>query len=156
MKPSDSVQLHPATSNTMMANQGRSTNREPTMFRKTIFAAAAVAVLAAGATASTAQAKAHWDVNIDLGGYGSYPTYPDYPVYPVIDPPHHPHHFVDSYDHGISCNEGRWTVRSAGFRNVSVEECDGRSFTYTGKRHGNYFEIKVSRRSGDIIAVNAL
>jgi hypothetical protein len=128
------------------------------MIRKTLFAAAALATLAVGATASTAEAKAHWDINVDLGGYGY--GYPDYPSYPVIDypPPHHGyHHEVHHYDDfGVSCNEGRWSVRSAGFHNVQVEECYGRSFTYTAVRHGDYFEVRVSRRTGNIISVNEI
>lgn len=123
------------------------------MIAKSLIAAAAVAISVAGFSATSANAG-KWDVDINL--------YPDYGYgvgygigagYPIYDEPiyhHRPHHVVR-----VSCEEGAWSVRSAGFRKVRVNECDGRSYTYTGKRHGERFLIKVSSRSGEIISVRS-
>lgn len=120
------------------------------MIAKSLIAAAAVAVSVAGFSATSANAG-KWDVDINL--------YPDYGYgygvgYPIYDEPihhHRPHHVIR-----VSCEEGAWSVRSAGFRKVRANDCDGRSYTYTGKRNGERFLIKVSSRSGDIISVRSL
>ncbi|MFO1034071.1 MAG: hypothetical protein U1E15_08390 [Hyphomicrobiales bacterium] len=132
------------------------------MIRKTLFAAAAVATLAAGLTATAAEAKPNWDINVNLGGYGpgygpGFGFYDGYgPGYPVMGHPHHHHVEPMTMDYGISCKEGRWSVRNAGFHNVQVQECQGKSFTYFATRHGSEFEVRVSRRSGNIISVNEI
>jgi hypothetical protein len=125
------------------------------MINKTLIAAAAVVATVAGFSATAAHAgKPNIDVYVDLGGnfgYGGYGYYDS--GYPIYDEPHHvykPKHW------GISCEQGAWSAREAGFRRVRVNECDGRSFTYTGKRHGERFLIKVSRSSGDIISVRRI
>ena len=117
------------------------------MIAKSLIAAAAVAISVAGFSATSANAG-KWDIDINL--------YPDYGYgvgYPLYDEPvrhYRPHHITR-----VSCEEGAWSVRSAGFRKVRVNECDGRSYTYSGRRHGERYLIKVSSRSGDIISVRS-
>ena len=110
--------------------------------------AAAVAVSVAGFSATSANAGKKFDIDINL--------YPDYGYgydvgYPVYDG--YPHH---SYNWGISCGEGKWTVKSAHFKKVNTVECEGKSYTYTGWKHGDKYRIKVSRKHGEIISVSAL
>jgi hypothetical protein len=120
------------------------------MITKSLFAAAAVA--ASLATFSTTQANAgKWDVDVNIGLYD-----PDYGRGGVFLYDEEPRHYRRPGYYGISCDEGRWTVREAGFRKVRVRECDGRTFTYIGKRHGERFEIRVSRRHGNIVSVREI
>jgi hypothetical protein len=126
------------------------------MITKTLIAAA-VAALAFGASAP-ANAKVH--VDLFVGGYnnGYNPGYYE-PSYPVYEPAPRRHHY-ENYDpepvyqsYGISCDEGREQVRDSGFRKVRAVNCDGKRYTYTARRNGNSYVVKVSRRSGDIISV---
>jgi hypothetical protein len=136
------------------------------MITKTLIAAAAVAVLAAGISAP-ANAKVH--VDLFVGGYnpGYNPGYYE-PSYPVYDggydggyrPRHHHNENYDNYDpepvyqsYGISCEEGRDQVRESGFYKVRALSCDGKRYTYKGRRDGTKYIIKVSRRNGDIVSV---
>jgi hypothetical protein len=140
-----------------MANQGRhpvqALRGDITMIMKSLIAAAAVAVVAAGA-AAPANAKVH--VDLYLGGYA--PNYYE-PSYPVYDPPPRRHHYEEPapvYDsYGISCDDGIDQVREAGFYKVRALSCEGRRYTYKGRRDGYKYIIKVSRRSGDIVSVQA-
>jgi hypothetical protein len=121
------------------------------MITKSILAAAAVAVTVAGFSASSAQAGKKFDIDINLYPSHGYGYDVGYPIYD--DTPHYPRH---SDKWGISCGEGKWTVRSAHFRKVNTVECVGPSFTYTGWKHGDKYRIKVSRRHGQIISVSEL
>lgn len=119
------------------------------MISKSILGAA-VAVSVAAFSATSANAGKKFDIDINL--------YPDYGYgygydvgYPVYDG--YPHH---SYNWGISCGEGKWTVKSAHFKKVNTVECEGKSYTYTGWKHGDKYRIKVSRKHGEIISVSAL
>jgi hypothetical protein len=126
------------------------------MIAKSLFAAAAVAISVAGFSATSANAGADVDVFLNLGsGYGhgyGYDVGIGYPIYE--EPIHHGHrrHHIRR----VSCEEGAWNVRDAGFRRVHTKECDGRTYTYTGKRHGERYLIKVSSRSGDIVSARPL
>jgi hypothetical protein len=75
---------------------------------------------------STAQAQVNVNVNIGKGGIGR---------------------------SGITCGQGRRIVERRGFRNVRVRSCQGRIFTYSGRRRGNDFRIEVRRRDGQIVSV---
>jgi hypothetical protein len=132
------------------------------MITKTLIAAAAVAVLAAGISAP-ANAKVH--VDLFVGGYnpGYNPGYYE-PSYPVYDGGYRPRrHHRDNYEnyepapvyqnYGISCDEGGDQVRESGFYKVRALSCDGKRYTYKGRRDGIKYIIKVSRRSGDIVSV---
>lgn len=131
------------------------------MITKTLIAAAAVAVLAAGASAP-ANAK----VKVDLYVGGLAPDYyePSYPVYEGgYRPRRHHNENYDNYDnyepapvyqsYGISCEDGRDMVRDSGFRKVRAINCDGKRYTYKGRRNGNPYIVRVSRRNGEIISV---
>ncbi len=50
----------------------------------------------------------------------------------------------------LSCGEARWQVRNSGYRNVSTVECEGRTYTFEGTRHGRPVTIFVNSRSGAI------
>ena len=56
----------------------------------------------------------------------------------------------------IGCAEGRSILRARGFYRVHIVECYGRTFTYTGRRHGDAFRILLSSRSGRIVDVSPL
>jgi hypothetical protein len=56
----------------------------------------------------------------------------------------------------IGCAEGRSILRDRGFYRVHTVECHGRTFTYTGRRHGDAFRILLSSRSGRIVDVSPL
>lgn len=125
--------------------------------KKSLIAAAAITAAVAGLSATSAQAgKVHVDVGVGLGGgywgpgpgYGGY--YPEpYPVY--VEPDYYP-----GGSYGVSCGEARWSVKSAHFRNVQALKCSGRTYVFTGWKHGDKYRIRVSRRDGDIISVSAI
>jgi hypothetical protein len=56
----------------------------------------------------------------------------------------------------IGCGEGRAIVREHGFYRVRPVECDGRTYTYIGRRHGETFQVLLSARSGRIIDINPI
>lgn len=58
--------------------------------------------------------------------------------------------------YGVSCRDGRNVVSDNGFNRVRTVECQGRSFTYVGKRHGHSYQVLVSSRSGRIINVRPI
>ena len=119
------------------------------MIAKSLIAAAAIAISAAGFTATSANAG-KWDVDIGIGIYPGHGYDVGYPVYDEPDYYHPRRHYR------ISCQEGAWSVKSAGFRKVRVNDCDGRTYSYTGKRYGERYLIKVSSRSGDIVSARPL
>jgi hypothetical protein len=53
--------------------------------------------------------------------------------------------------HRIGCAEGRLIVRDHGFYRVRTVECNGRTYTYLGRRHGDTFRILLNSRSGRVI-----
>jgi len=122
------------------------------MITKSILAAAAVAVSVAGFSATSANAGKNFDIDINLyGDYGyGYGHGYDHGYGYGYGYPHH------AYNWGISCGEGKWTVRSAHFKKVRTVECQGKSYTYTGWKHGDKYRITVGRKHGQIISVSAL
>ena len=56
----------------------------------------------------------------------------------------------------IGCAEGRSIVRDRGFNRVRTLECQGRTFTYVGRRHGDTFNVVVSSRTGRIVDVDPI
>jgi hypothetical protein len=71
-----------------------------------------------------------FNVNVDLGEDGDYG------------------------DGNISCGEGRNIVRHHGFRKVHAVDCNGDTYTYTGKKHGEMMDIEVSL-DGHILDVSS-
>jgi|GEM_PF-1907752 len=59
-----------------------------------------------------------------------------------------PYYYIDRYR--VSCREGADIV-SERFARVRIVECDGRVYTYLGRRYGDTFEIKLSSRTGRIL-----
>jgi hypothetical protein len=61
------------------------------------------------------------------------------------------------FDYGrpyrISCREGRDILLDRGFRRVRTVECQGRTFTYLGRRGGDIYRVLVSSRTGRIVGV---
>jgi hypothetical protein len=119
---------------------------------KSLIVAAALTAAVAGLTATSAQAgKVHVDVGIGLGGGYWDPSYGyggHYPVY--AEPDYYPERRW-----GVSCGEAKWQVKSAHFRNVKALDCSGRTYVFSGWKHGDKYRIRVSRRGGDIISVSA-
>ena len=54
----------------------------------------------------------------------------------------------------IGCAEGRSIVRDRGFYRVRTLECQGRTFTYIGRRHGDTFRVILNSRTGRIVDVD--
>lgn len=50
----------------------------------------------------------------------------------------------------VSCGEGRHIVAER-YNRVRVVECNGRIYTYLGRRHGDTFRIMLNSRSGRIV-----
>lgn len=50
----------------------------------------------------------------------------------------------------VSCREGAEIV-SERFARVKIIDCNGRIYTYLGRRHGDTFEIKLNARTGRIV-----
>lgn len=56
----------------------------------------------------------------------------------------------------VGCAEGRAIVRDRGFNRVRTLECQGRTFTYLGRRHGDSFKVLVNSRTGRIVDVDRI
>lgn len=54
----------------------------------------------------------------------------------------------------LSCGEGRLIVRDRGFNRVRPIECQGRTYTYFGRRHGDTFRVLLNARTGRIVGLN--
>lgn len=54
----------------------------------------------------------------------------------------------------LSCGEGRAIVRDRGFNRVRTLECQGRTYTYLGHRHGDTYRILVNARTGRIADID--
>jgi len=65
------------------------------------------------------------------------------------------YYVVGGPGYGISCRQG-FRIVAERFNHVRVAECQGRTYTYFGRRHGNDFQIVLSSRSGRIIDVNEI
>jgi hypothetical protein len=120
------------------------------MIFKSLIAAAAVAGTALTA-AATAEAKTKVDVFLDFGGgyhdagYGGYDD--DYG------------YGYGSGGHGgwrISCFEGQQKVKWAGFRKVRPIDCEGRTYKYKARKHGDVFVVTVKSKNGRIVNVEPL
>ena len=70
----------------------------------------------------------------------------------------YPQPYWQGYGYGvpfrIGCGEGRAIVRDRGFYRVRTVECQGRTYTYLGRRHGDTFRVIVSARTGRIIDID--
>jgi hypothetical protein len=121
------------------------------MVFKSLIAAAAIAGTTLTA-AATAEAKPKFDIYVDLGdgysdagyGYGDGHGYDE-----------------GGYGRGhggwrISCGEGREKVRWAGFRKVRPIDCDGRTYQYKARKHGDWFVVTVKSKNGRIVNVDPL
>lgn len=124
------------------------------MMKKTLIAAAAITAAVAGFTATAAQAgKVHLDVGIGLYDPGYYP-YGGYPLYDDHGYGYGYHHHKASW--GVSCGEAKSEVWNAHFHQVKTLDCYGKTYAFTGWKHGDKYRIVVSRKYGEIISVSAL
>jgi hypothetical protein len=121
---------------------------------KSLIAAAAIATSVAGISASQANAGSNIDFGfgVQIGGPG-FIVGGGTPGYHGGYGGHGGHGFVD---YGISCGEGRWVVKSAGYYKVKTVECSGSTYTYTGRMSGDKYRIKVKRSNGAIVSVSML
>ncbi len=105
--------------------------------RKTLLGLIAAATLFGG-LATTAEAK----VTIYFGSpYYSYRPGPDYLFYPNRG----------WYRNQLSCTQARRIVRNRGYRNVSVIECRGRTYTFRAVRpNGKRVIVYVNSRTGGV------
>lgn len=125
------------------------------MLKKSLIAAAAVAVTVAGLSTTAAQAgtKVHVDLGIGLYGVGYGHGYPVYDDYDYGYGGHHGHHGGGG-SWGVSCGEAKWEVKNANFRKVKTLDCSGKTYTFSGWKHGDKYRIKVGRKHGQIISVS--
>ncbi len=130
------------------------------MLFKSLIAAAAIAGTALTA-AATAEAKTKVDVFLDFGGGGYHDTGYGYDGgYGYGDG----YGYDDGYDyrprhHGgwrISCGEGKQKVKWAGFKKVQPIDCDGKTYKYKARRHGEWFIVTVKSKNGNIVNVNEI
>ena len=56
----------------------------------------------------------------------------------------------------VNCDKGAGIVSSFGFTNVTTKSCTGASLLYNAERSGKPFEIEVSTKSGELLAVKKL
>jgi hypothetical protein len=62
----------------------------------------------------------------------------------------------DGYDRSparISCNRGAAAVRNAGFDRVRARDCNGDTYSYSGRKNGATFLIGVNSSGGRITSV---
>jgi hypothetical protein len=50
----------------------------------------------------------------------------------------------------LRCWEAKQLVRERGYRDVRTIECEGRVYTFEGRRRGNEYEISVNSRTGAV------
>ena len=50
----------------------------------------------------------------------------------------------------VSCNQAASLVRRNGFKNISVRECSGSTYTFSATRNGNRTRVYVNSRSGAV------
>jgi hypothetical protein len=93
------------------------------MFRKTFMALIFGALMAA----TSAPAQADVDITINLG-YGGF------------------------YGRNISCTTGARIVDRR-FNGVTMRNCRGRYYDYTGRRNGKWYYVQVNASTGRIAAV---
>ncbi|MBG1231291.1 hypothetical protein [Aestuariivirga litoralis] len=143
------------------------------MITKTIIASLAVAGTLTGASmlsATAASAKPHCGMGFPCGGFpmggGMGPPHTVHPIGPIVDPIHPPHGGhghghggfgiyvnLENQDYGVSCKTAKSIVRSSGFHAVKTQSCGGPVYSFTGLKHGQLFDIDVSRR-GRIVSVD--
>jgi hypothetical protein len=116
------------------------------MFAKSILGALAVAASIFMIQPQAAQAK-DIDVDINLGIGGGYygPGYPVYPGTGVVVAPGK-----------ISCYQGVKRVQWRGFYNVKPMDCNGRSYSYRGRRGPDVFRISVNAYTGRVTSIRPL
>lgn len=139
------------------------------MFRKLMLASAVGLPL--GLTGAIPAATAD-DVVVHFGvpfyTYQVGPRYRYYDDYGWYDADAYPHFrsaylYDDDYDgdedydgyvavapERLSCREARRIVRTHGFRDVSVRDCDGRNYVFGGFRNGRFAIIYVNSRTGRV------
>jgi hypothetical protein len=132
------------------------------MLFKSLIAAAAIAGTAL-TVASTAEAKTKVDVFLDFGGgygggYGDGYSDAGYGYDSGYG-------YEDDYGHDrprhhggwrISCGEGKLQVKYAGFRKVQPIDCDGKTYQYKARKHGDWYVVTVKSKNGNIVDVEAL
>ena len=62
----------------------------------------------------------------------------------------------DGYDRSparISCNRGAAAVRNAGYNRVRARDCNGDTYSYSGRKNGVSFLISVDSSRGRIASV---
>jgi hypothetical protein len=106
--------------------------------RNTVFAAAlAVPFLLFANSPSMAQV----DVDIGIGTPGIY-----------VNPRNRSYEddYPDRRRGRLRCWEAKQLVRERGYRDVRTIECEGRVYTFEGRRRGNEYEISVNSRTGAV------
>jgi hypothetical protein len=121
------------------------------MIMKSLFAAAALATVAAAGSAP-ANAKVDVDLYFGFGGYGD--GYYEEPAPRYYEPAPRYHEGRRRHSgYGSSCEAGIDEVRAAGFHRVRALDCSGSRYVYKARKRGGSYVITVKRKSGNIINI---
>jgi hypothetical protein len=120
--------------------------------RKSLIAIAA-AFPFLGAMAPAADAKVNFDIYLGVPYYNER-IGPDYRYYEgrgwYRDEFYGEPRYDDRPRARLSCGEARRIVRRNGYRNVSAEECSGRTYTFSATRKGRNVVVYVNSRTGSL------
>ncbi len=129
------------------------------MLKKTIIASLAVLIaIFAFQPVEKSEAKARVHIGVyPYGGYG-YPPYYGGGYYPDpyygggYYPPRR--RYAPTYrPRRISCRRAIRIVRNHGYRRVRARDCRGSKYSFTGKKRGRWYRIRMYSRSGRIYSV---
>ena len=123
---------------------------------KSLAIAAVVSTMAFAAPITSAEAKTNINLDIGFNLGGGYPVddhYPSYEPYPVYEPA--PVYYEPEPVYVDHCGAARLAVKHQGFKKVRPIDCDGSTFAFKAKRHGDWWIVRTNRR-GYIKTVQAL
>jgi len=117
------------------------------MIKQSIIAAGALAaaVFAFQPQQAHAGAKVHFHVGVPYHGYYGHTPYYGGPVYygrPAYRPRRH---------YRVGCRKARRMLRHRGFRHIRVRDCHGSRYVFTARRHGEWWKVRMSSRTGRIV-----
>jgi len=141
------------------------------MLKKSFIVSLALLIAAfAFAPVENAEAKTRVHIGVGVGGYGPYyggygPYYGPGPYYggyygpgPYYGgpPPYYGRYYAPrrTYRRGrISCKRGKRIVRNNGYRKVRARDCRGKTYSFSGRKRGRTYIIKMRSRTGRIFRV---
>jgi len=134
------------------------------MLKKTIITSFAIMIaFFAFQPVENAEAKTRVHIGVGVGGYGYGPYYgPGYgyggygPYYgPGYYAPR-PYYYAPRRAYRgrrISCQRAKRIVRNHGYHRVRARDCRGKQYSFTGRKRGRNYVIKMRSRTGRIYSV---